>query len=336
MTRFSVGVVGCGQIARTVHLPVLLNMPRVRLAWVADRSSERAGAVGALFGLKAVNAQCAQDLPECDVVLLAIPVGARAAYWQGLAAKKVAVLAEKPFAATSREHRRIAELFPPHRLACGYMRRFYGSTILLCHLLTHQWFGPLRRLRIAEGARTTRTGVDYSFFDEQGLSPGGVLADLGCHTLDLALYLTGAQGFEVESCDLAWDGRVDRKASARIRLKNSCALPDEGVELDHCVSWLDRQENRVELQFEQVSLWAGLTPGAQVFMGNPMRSFEALRLASSAPTGASTSNQAFYLEWDAFLTGLETERESPISACSAALTTVLLEQLYEKGGGLRA
>jgi predicted dehydrogenase len=308
-------------------------MPQVQLAWVADSSTERAASVGAAFGIKTATAKSADELPECDVVLLAIPVGARVAYWDGLSARGAAVFAEKPFAATSREHCRITELFPPYRLGCGYMRRFYTSTVLLRHLLGRKWFGQLRRIRIAEGARTTRSGVDYSPLDEGSFCSGGVLAELGCHTLDLALHLTGAQAFAVESCNLELDGRVDRKVSARVRLKNSSALPEHGVELDYCASWLDRQENVAELQFEHVSLWAGLSPNAQVFLGNPTEHSEVVSLAPAGAAGASTSNQAFYLEWDAFLKGLEAGRESQVSANSARLTTALVEQMYEKGGG---
>jgi predicted dehydrogenase len=40
MTRFSVGVVGAGVIARTMHLPVLLSMGRVHLAWVVRSDDE--------------------------------------------------------------------------------------------------------------------------------------------------------------------------------------------------------------------------------------------------------------------------------------------------------
>jgi predicted dehydrogenase len=336
MMRFSVGVVGAGAIAQSMHLPVLLSMPRVRLAWVADSNADRARSVGAAYGIKTVCAQSAEDLPESDVVLLAIPVGGRGPYLDTLAEKKTAVFAEKPFAITSAEHRRILDLFSSHRLGCGYMRRFYAATVLLRQLLGRGWFGPLKRIRIAEGNRSTRTGVDRSFLDDARLASGGVLAELGCHTVDLALYLTGAEAFEVKCCTLVLDGHVDRKVSARVSLRNSSALPREGAELDYCASWLDRQENVVELQFERTSLWAELVPGAGVFLGDPGRHSEAVSIAPAVPAGASTSNQAFYLEWDDFLTGLETGRESAVSASSAVLTTELIEQLYKKGGSGRA
>jgi len=304
----------------------------VRLAWIADNSGERARSVGAAYSIPAVVTQSAENLPECDVVLLAIPVGARAFYWDTLARRGIAVLAEKPFAATSAEHLHVIELFSPHSIGCGYMRRFYSSTVLLRQVVQGGWFGPLRSIRIVEGDRSTRTGTDRSYLDDPRLSGGGVLSDMRCHDADLALYLAGAEAFEVESCNLVLDGCIDRKASARIRLKGSPALAREGAGLDLCVSWLDRQENVVELQFERTSLWAELDPGAPVLLGDPARPFEAVSIAPAAPAGALTSYQAFHLEWQAFLSGLEAGRASEVSAGSAVLTTALVEQLYKEGG----
>src|SRR5205807_335883 len=117
----SVGVVGAGTIAREVHLPVLSAMPKVRIAWVADRDDVRARALARAFRLPAVSLPpCPSELPPCQAVLLAIPVGARGGYYQALAARGTAVFAEKPFALTATDHQQFLSLFPPHAIACGY------------------------------------------------------------------------------------------------------------------------------------------------------------------------------------------------------------------------
>jgi len=128
MKSFSVGIVGAGAITRNIHLPVLLAMPNVRVAWLADASANRADALGKVHGVKSLAATSPEGLPDCDVVLLAIPVGVRAAYFNALAARGAAVFTEKPFASNLAEHRRILDLFEPHRIGCGFMRRFYRGT----------------------------------------------------------------------------------------------------------------------------------------------------------------------------------------------------------------
>ena len=89
----SVGVVGAGEIARIAHLPVLAAMPEVSLAWIADRDPERARVLAQGFGARALPLPGdLTRLPEADVVLLALPYGARAAYYEALAGRDSALL----------------------------------------------------------------------------------------------------------------------------------------------------------------------------------------------------------------------------------------------------
>jgi predicted dehydrogenase len=328
----SVGVVGAGDIARKMHLPVLLSMPEVRVDWLCDRSAERAWGLGSAYGVRGIEAGEPASLPPCDVVLLAIPVEAREPYLQALCETRAAVLCEKPFALSAAQHLRITERYDPSRLGCGYMRRFYDSTSILRHVIAEGWFGRVLRLRIAEGNRSRGSGSDLSFLDGPGQTTArGALTDLGSHSIDLALYITRARSFRVHECEMVLDGYVDRRASARVDLLcDTAAGSDTTVELDYCVSWLDAQPNRLELQCERATLFCGLGWDADVFVGLPERPSQAYRL-SPPLRGARTPNQAFCLEWRAFLDGFERRQESAISANSAYLTTALVEALHERG-----
>jgi predicted dehydrogenase len=331
MNTLSVGVVGAGDIAHKVHLPVLLSMPNVQVRWIHDANAERGRSVACAHGLRAVDANSAEDLPDCDVALLAIPVGVRASYYEAFVKRGTGVLAEKPFAVSADDHRALTDRYEPHSLGCGYMRRFYSSTQLFRHLVRHAPFGPLRRIVISEGNRSTASRVDRSYIDDpRQSSSGGILSELGCHSLDVALHVTGARGYEVRSCQFAMDGAVDRKVTASIRLTDSRHLPQEGVALDYCVSWLDRQENRIVLEFEHSSVWAEVGPGADVRMGTIEQASGAITLVP-ATRGAMTTNQAFFLQWAAFLEGFSSKAESEVSARSALLGTELIEALYEMG-----
>ncbi len=321
----SIGVVGAGEIARKMHLPVLKSVPGIRVAWLSDHDSRRADALGTAYGVPAVGARSPGDLPPCEVALLAVPVEARLPYLREFAARGTAVLCEKPFALSEDSHREVASLFVPSRLACGYMRRFYRSVQLARDVLTNGWLGPLRHLSIREGGRSRGAGVSQSFLDDPKLgSSRGVLADLGSHTLDLALFLTGATQFEVTSRDVVRDEAVDRKVSATILLGPA----ESKVEFDYCVSWLDRQPNEVRLTFDRCSLWFGLSPAGPLYLGTAGHT-RALELSVSAAAGALTYGQAFYLQWQAFLAGLRENTESPVSAQSCLGTTILMERLLQ-------
>lgn len=325
-----IGIVGAGEISRKSHLPVLVNMPDVRIEWIYDRRPKSAQALARAFGLKALHSAYPDQLPPCDVLLLAIPVDARTDYLEHLCASGGAALCEKPFALSAVEHQRLIDRFAPHSLGAGFMRRFFRSTMLLRQIVADGFFGRLLRIDISEGNRSKGSGVDASFLDDPRLNASrGVLADLGSHSVDLALHISGARRFDVHSCMKVMDGTVDRKVTARVRLFTgpNGSIP---VELSYGVSWLDRQDNRIKLTFEHAEVWSALVPNAEVFVGNPESPGTAIRLTPQAP-GATTYNQAFYLEWQDFIAGLRAEREPLASACTALLTTALVESLLTCG-----
>lgn len=332
MKPLSVGVIGAGNIVRQVHLPVLLSMPNVSVRWIYDSNTALARSLGHANGIRAVDQCSPNELPDCDVALIAIPVGVRAAYFDVFAARRTAVFAEKPFAVAASDHRSLTERFESHRLACGYMRRFYSATQIMRRLVQTRPFGRLVRVRISEGNRSTGSNVDRSYLDDSRLSAsGGILSELGCHSLDIALYLTGARSYETLSCEFIFDGHVDRKISASIKLAESKYFPEPTeVQLDYCVSWLDRQTNTITLEFENCTVWAQTQPGAQVHMGSPGKPSEAVLIVPAA-RAASTANQAFFLQWESFLDGVRTNTESDVSARSALLGTSLIEELYALG-----
>lgn len=331
MARLSVGIVGAGEITRKLHLPVLLSMQDVEVAWLCDRRHSQAATLGKAYGIDSIAAGQPDALPACDIALLAIPVEARGAYLSVFSQRDTAVLCEKPFAASKAEHQKLIESFPAYRLGAGYQRRFHGSTLLLREILTQGWFGPLRGVSLAEGDRSRGSGVDHSFLDDgQAGSLRGVLFDFGTHGIDLVAHLIGAERFEVLSAEVVLDSGVDRKVTARIALEGSHTGSREPVLFDYCVSWLDRQTNIIQLHFEHAIVWSALLPASEVFLGDPARPAACIKLTGPGG-GATTPNQAFYMEWRAFLDGVRTQAASPLAARTSLLTTALMEELLARG-----
>lgn len=330
MNTVSVGIVGAGEITRKFHLPVLANMEDVTIPWIYDLRPEPALALAQSYGLPGLHSLTPEGLPRCDVILLAIPVDARGPYLDYMCLQGIAALCEKPFAMSGAEHRNLTGRFAPHALGAGFMRRFFASTLLLRQIVSDGIFGDLRKIDISEGNRSKGSGVDSSFLDDPRLGRSrGVLADLGSHSIDLALHISGASGFEVRSCETVLDGAIDRKVTAAVSLHRGSAK-SAPVELSYGVSWLDAQENRILLTFEHARVWSSLLPSAEVFVGDPCAPQKALRLAAQAQ-GAMNYNQAFYLEWRDFLAGFSDKKESTISARRAILTTSLVEALLAAG-----
>lgn len=124
--RLGVGVVGCGQIAQTIHLRVLQDMPQVEIVAICDIDPDVVDSVGERFGVQRrfVDADELVRLPEVDVVLVATRDHVRPALAAIAAGNHV--LVEKPISFDTGSAREIVDAAGR---ACvvgmvGYMRRY--------------------------------------------------------------------------------------------------------------------------------------------------------------------------------------------------------------------
>jgi predicted dehydrogenase len=322
-----IGVIGTGQIARQVHLPVLTSMPGVRVEWVADANPASSAAVARAFGLRSIALPLSAGAEsDCDAALIASPVGTRGPYLEHLAARGIAAFVEKPFARTVAEYHAFASLFPANRIGCGFMRRTYDSTLTLRRILGGEWLGSLRRVVVREGGRIRGSGTDRSNFDDGRLG-GGVLLELGCHALDLVMHLTGATSHRIVGQRFLFDGSPDRVAEGEVLLTRAGA-DAAPLPLEFRFSWIDDVDCATEFHFEGSRLLVANHPDSVVRIAG--RSSGEVRIEPGG-LGATTWSQAFYLEWRDFLDGLAGGRPSSFSAESALPITTLIADLYRQG-----
>jgi predicted dehydrogenase len=323
----SVGIVGAGEIVSRIHLPVLSACEGIRIAYVADKNPEASQSVGGSYKLAAVTVTDNLDrLPQTDVVLLAVPVTARQPYYELFAKRGTCVLAEKPLAVGCSEAERICGLYPEYSLACGFQRRSYASVVLARLLVAENWFGPLRSISISEGALTTKTGADSRFYDDAAAGGGGVLMDLGCHSLDLAMHISNAtEGIPTEQ-RFVYDGGVDREIEAHLTLRTAHG----SCELDYLVTWLRPAKNVIALRFENCTIALSCRPAEDLEIHSTQNGRPAPLLRMKR-AGATTVYQAFYLEWMAFLDGVRSRQASTFNARSCLPTIRAVEALYMAG-----
>ncbi len=323
----SVGIVGASEIVSRIHLPALSACEGIRIAYIADKNPEAARAVAGSYRVAPFTATDNLDkLPQTDVVLLAVPVTARLPYYELFAKRGSCVLAEKPLAGGSSEAERICDLYPEYALACGFQRRSYASVVLARLLVAENWFGRLRSISISEGALTTKTGVDSRFYDDAASGGGGVLMDLGCHSLDAAIYISNAsEAVPVEQHFLFDDG-VDREVDAHLILHTAHG----SCELDYSVTWLRAAKNTIELRFEACTVEVPCRPSQEIKIHGAQNGRDVASLAMKN-AGAGTIYQAFYLEWTAFLNGVRSRQASKFNARSCLPTIRAVEALYRAG-----
>jgi len=318
--QYTVGVVGAGQISAEAHLPVLRALPQAQVLWVADRQAERAALVGRGHGIAGIPMpERAEDLPPADVVLLAIPYGARPPLYPALAARGAAIYVEKPFAMTPAEHDAIVAPFGPSRVACGLQRRAAGGAVLLRRLLRAGAFGPLRRAVVEFGVPGARSG---SYQHDARLAGAGLLFDVGVHALDLALHATDARSLQLRERHAMPGRHAELELNAAFDVE-SAAGP---FRLELLVSALrfTAQQNRFE--FDGATLVHDLWGSGGLRLEDDDGT--ACELSPAGAPYPASGHELLAAFWRSVFDALDTGRPNESSAVTSRLTTEALALAY--------
>ncbi|WP_296745753.1 Gfo/Idh/MocA family oxidoreductase [Mesorhizobium sp.] len=212
MTRLRFAVLGTGAIVRKAHLPALRADSRVDVAVLMGRDIDRTNALAREFAIPTV----AQSLDEVfsdgriDAVVVALPnflhrQAADAAIQAG-----VHILMEKPLAASIFDARAMVASAREAGIsfAVNLPQRFRPSMIQMKEAIANRAIGSIESIEIRLVRRSGIPGYG-TWFTRRALSGGGVLADLGPHVIDLALWLAGDPSAEVETSHI-WGSHGSR------------------------------------------------------------------------------------------------------------------------------
>lgn len=223
-----IAVVGTGAIAQIVHLPLLKNLPGVRVEAVCDVDDPKAAAIARRMGIPHVfdNLEALLESGLVDAVVICTPNAlhyeqARAALEAGLH-----VLVERPLAIHPDEARALvaAAEKADRTLMVAYNNRFRPDTQGLRSFITAGELGKIFTMhgtwfnrKIRPKRRTWR---------HQRETGGGAFMDLGVQVLDLCLWMLDYP--EAESvCAHLHPGEnmeVEDSAAVLIRLKDTATI----------------------------------------------------------------------------------------------------------------
>jgi predicted dehydrogenase len=319
-----VGIIGAGLVTSGSHLPVLVNMPGVDVAWICDRSAATAASVGAAYGISRTYTDIAQ-CPDVDVVLVATPVGARPTVIPQALARGWHVFSEKPFAISLDEHDRYIADAERHgrQLGVGQVRRFARPTASARRLLQRDFLGPVLRVGAAEGFITRSTGRESGWHMTDPKAGGGVLMETGSHLVDQVLYVLGARDVALRQARQRRHRGLELASSldADITLANGHVVPCS-IEL----SMLDDLANGLFIEFPNYVLKVGLFfEGANALV---TQDGEVLtELATSE--GVDNPTAGFAAEWQDFLEQCRRNEPGTLDARSVRNTTALIEAAYQ-------
>lgn len=121
-----VGLIGLGEVAQLMHLPLLADDPRWRIAGVSDISARLTDAIGERYSAE-IRTTSPEELiaaPGIDVIFILAPDERHAPLLEATMAAGKHVFIEKPAALTAEALRPLASRRTEKVVFVGYMRRF--------------------------------------------------------------------------------------------------------------------------------------------------------------------------------------------------------------------
>jgi predicted dehydrogenase len=319
-----VGLLGAGNVVESLHLPILSSLDEVRIAWVCDKDRARARALASTHGIPHVFG----SLDECfdvDVVLVAIPVGARRAALERILARGWHAFCEKPFAPTLGDHEWIVAEARRRkvRLGIGLVRRHYTAVKTARELLAAGVLGPLRMVLAGEGGRVRHTGRGADWYQASPQGPGGgVLLEAGPHLVDQVFTVCRVDDFQLDHCRQRTLNGIEFETSVRgtLVVEGGRSVPFAIV-----VSQLHDLYSGIVVRCQNGELRLGAAPhGTAEMYGRHGR-------INGRPENHSSEGAAFTVavraEWEEFLDGCRRSVEFS-DWDTGLLTTAFIEACY--------
>jgi predicted dehydrogenase len=321
----TLGIIGAGHVVKANHLPVLKAMPQIAVSWITDKDLARAQRIGKSYDVPVRDLSAdLLSFPKTDVVLLAIPFGVRAPYYEALSQLPSAIFVEKPIARTVAGHRKLCDTFGDSRIACGFNRRAWGIVQLCKKVVTSGLFGKVRRVRFGMG---TLGGIPTAshYMADAKLAGGGMLIETGVHGVDTVLYCLDAQRVQLEDGNMIMENGHDIHCNGLFTVVTSRG---EKVPFEIEVSRLKNTVNRIEFHFDHCNVIFTIFDSLQLWVTSKDGAFQSL-LSTTANCYPFRWTQVLMEFWRDFLDGVKNGQANYTSAGDSVLTTQVIQNMYD-------
>ncbi|GAB3063698.1 Gfo/Idh/MocA family protein [Virgibacillus ainsalahensis] len=188
------GIIGCGDVTEVKSGPAFQKVPNSELVAVMRRTGELAKDYAQRHGVPKWydNADALINDPEIDAVYIATPPGSHKEYTMKVAKAGKPIYVEKPMGLNTDEcNEMIAaceEAGVP--LYVAYYRRAMPRFLKIKELLDNQAIGDVRFVSTTQYQKASKD-MSNSWRFQPEVSGGGLLFDMGSHTLDILDFLLG-------------------------------------------------------------------------------------------------------------------------------------------------
>ncbi len=189
-----IGIIGCGTIANSAHIPAYLKNEKAEIAYFCDIIPERAQAAVEKYGCGKAVTDYHEVLADPEVVAVSVctPNNGHASISVDALRAGKNVLCEKPAARTYPEALEMQKV--QHEtgkvLNIGVVNRFNDSVNLIKKYIDSGKLGDVFSVYVSFRAHRSIPGLGGSF-TTKAIAGGGALIDWGVHFLDIVMYCCG-------------------------------------------------------------------------------------------------------------------------------------------------
>ena len=336
-----IGIIGCGSIANSAHIPSYMANPKAEIKYFCDIIPERAEAAVKKYGCGIAVTDYKQVLadPEITAVSVCTPNLMHSVIAiEALEAGKH-VLCEKPAARVYEEALAMQEA---QRRTCkilniGVVNRFNTNVNKLKEMIDNGDFGELYYVYVSFRCQRSIPGLGGAF-TTKAIAGGGVLIDWGVHFLDIVMYCCGdpkAKTVSAETfsklgnpiCDYvfkdSWahdpihDGIYDVEEGV------TGVIRTEGPVININGAWAQNiGVNEMYIDF------IGTKGGARLQYGKDFTFYSTKNDMLTATTFVNRTTPMFQNEIDSFIDCIESGEKLPSNIDSNILTSQMMDAIY--------
>lgn len=311
---YRVAVIGAGSIAGS-HLEAMKSLRALLPISIADVQRQRSDAMAAEFGLSSYSdyrEMIAREKPDIAVITLPHYLHKEAALFA--AERGCHILLEKPMALNAKECDDIMDAVRASRvkLMVGHTQHYIAENLEAKGWIESGRLGKLVMLNDRRHLRYDAPGRPEWFFD-RAKAGGGILTNLGSHSVDKIQWLTGSAVTRVKARIDYSEARGDVEGGGCAFLDTSAGIPATLSQSGYPGAVVDE----TELLFTRGSLKLRTGIGLWVSDGNEYR---------QAPVAPRPN--PFVRQFEDLLDAIEEDREPDCSMAYSRSVVAAVESLY--------
>lgn len=185
-----IGIIGCGWIITTAHIPAFLEIPHIQIVAIFDTNTSELVSINNWLGQVKITDSLEDFFSEkIDAVIIGTPNFSHSYYAKEAMMRGIHVLCEKPVGFSEEEVKNLVNLSKIKNVIYmpAYVNRHRDDVAWTYEKIQSKMLGEILSID-AKWLRKNGIPRAGAWNTNQKMSGGGVLQDLGSHVIDLCSY----------------------------------------------------------------------------------------------------------------------------------------------------